>query len=226
MRSELNVHRHVDDQLYSFLLNTLTERENNGVLAHLSRCVRCTGRLAQASDDLALLSLALPPTPVPPWIREGVAHALGELHRFADLTALLSHHLCLEGPLLSADLFRLDNPAAWDRTNLPQVDRLSGGSPGVVWLRTQAGHCLGWPKATASKLPPSNPLASLTPPLKIQLGQTAPVEILVIQGSCRTVRGEIFTSGDLVELGASPLRALTGPDVLYAAACPSELGAA
>ena len=186
------VRGHIDDGLYTLLLGTLPEAESHHMTLHLSTCARCTARLAQARDDLALLSLALAPAQVPPWLREGLSHTLGEVSRFTDMMPLLSRRLQLSRAQVETMLDRIDRPSAWAATAVPGIQFLTGQDPQVEWFRAIPGTRLQRP------------------------WQQEPGDALVVQGCCRDARGTSAGAGDTVHITAMlDVHALAGPDVLY-----------
>lgn len=192
--------RHVDDGLYTLLLGTLPEGESHRMHLHLSSCARCTAHLAQARDDLALLSLALAPAQVPPWLREGLTHTLGEVSRFTDMMPLLSERLMLPRAEMEVLLDRLDRPQAWAPT----------AAVGIQYL-TRAGHSTEWFRAV--------------PGVRLQRPWSrSPGEALIVQGCCRNACGITSRVGESVYLSAAlDVHALAGPDVLYVMCCePSQ----
>src|SRR4051812_39040699 len=104
---------HVDEDLFTFLLGTLPSGEAHRVESHLDGCRRCVGLLAQASEEVAQLALALAPSEPPPTTRDGILAAARELNRFAGFAEQVSELLGISSEQARQFLDSLDEPSAW-----------------------------------------------------------------------------------------------------------------
>ncbi len=131
---------------------------------------------------------------VPPaWLREGLAHACGEVGRFHRHAAQLRRLLGRDGASLEALLFALDDPARWQ----------AGHTQRVYTLRPEADGALVF-----FRVAPGQPLHAPVP----QPGARA----LLLQGLCRGSDGRTYAAGStlcLASAGAATPPYLVLPDL-------------
>lgn len=93
------------------------------VSSHLSTCDHCRHRYQDLCSDVALLTLALEPSPLPALLRESILQAAGEIHRLFDAALPLARALRIGRRAAHGILLRLDAPRYWqqegDRWLLP-----------------------------------------------------------------------------------------------------------
>ena len=86
------------------------------VMSHLPACGGCRQRFRELSCDLAELTLALEPSPLPAMLREGILQAAGEIHRLFDAAKPLARVLRISRRHAHGILLRLDAPRYWHHT--------------------------------------------------------------------------------------------------------------
>lgn len=190
---------HVDEDLFTFLLGTLPTGESHRVEGHLDGCRRCVGLLAQASEEVAQLALALAPSEPPPTTRDGILAAARELNRFAGFAEQVAELLAISTEQARRFLDSLDEPSAWP-------------GPAHATVRTLTADPTDLCEARFSRVRPATRFIPRNP------GQDATV--LILQGSCRDIRKEVYKVGDTLRWRAAALAelvALPGPDLIYLA---------
>jgi hypothetical protein len=193
---------HPDNELFAYLMGTLTDIDNNRVQVHLGACSRCAAAVAQIGEDTAQLAFALPPVAPPPLLRESLLHSLGEINRFTDLIPRLRELLDCAVDDAQLLLDSLDDPGAWDDTPLTGVTLLPvPRQPHARFVRVTPGISVPHEEGTAPRL-------------------------LLLQGACRDAEGVSHHPGELLHLQAdehADLVASTGPDLICLTVEPSEV---
>ena len=183
--------RHPTGQvLCLYALGNLHEAHATAIDRHLRHCVRCQQLAHSVENDLADLALALPPVPVPSWMRESLVHSVREVHRLSDAVPTLRRMLSCSLRAARALLAKIDAPRYWRR------------------------HRRGWVLPLLQRPTRRAQLVRLPPLGRFVAPRAEGVRVVVLQGQVRC-GGRALPGGEPVRLPArARLAAGAGPDTV------------
>lgn len=176
--------------LWSQALSQAHPASSTSTLAHLSTCDACRHRYQELVSDIAQLTLALEPSPLPALLRESILQAAGEIHRLFDFALPLSRALRISRQAAHGLLLRLDAPRYWQHT--PDGWMLAvpdSRSRNARIVRLQAGDTLDAGETTRGR-------------------KRGPKLLLVLQGAACDDAGRIYQSAHPADVDSASVRPL------------------
>jgi len=109
--------RHVEEELFDYLVGALDATDAASIAAHLRECATCAGTYRSGRDTFAVVGLSLASVAPPPSLRARIVGSLAG--RFAGRVEQLATFFDLTAEAAGELLDSLDSTAAWEDGPMP-----------------------------------------------------------------------------------------------------------